>query len=544
MQQTLRRRLELAQTQLGRLQLLADLEQRAAHVRGAASRERHELYARRPSAFCTECITMPPGRTWAPYQLDVLDTLAEHGRAAVRGPRGMGKTTIASAAVHWFARTREALGLDWKILTTAGVFRHLYRALWPEVHKWAPRVGGLYLPLRPERELLTAAIQLPHGAAFAAVARNPDMIESAHADQLLIIVDEAKSVPDAIFDALEGSLTGEEGQYVLALSTPGPPAGRFYQIHQGRIPGWKPVHVTKADALAAGRVSTASVERRAQYWGTDSALYRQQVEGEFAADDENAIIPLSWVEAAMERWHAWREVGRPKAAAEVPADHPERAAWEAVGSPVADGLPAYGVDVATTGADSSVIARRVGVHTVELVYTQGNSVMGVTAKVQNTVRKAEAKSAPVAVDMIGVGSGVASRLDELGYRVIKYTGSASTKRRTADRSFGFANTRTAAYWHLRELLNPDTGARLMLPPHEQLTADLTTPKMLEPLTGIPPKLRMEKKEDLIRRLGRSPDYGDAVVMAYWVDAMGATPAAASRPGRGARLPRGGLSPLG
>lgn len=544
MDQTLKRRVELASAQLARLRLLANLEARVRDVRGAASRDRHETYAARPSLFCTECVTMPQGRTFAPYQLDALDQLADHGRAAVRGPRGMGKTTIASAAVLWFAHTREALGLDWKILTTAGVFRHLYRALWPEVHKWAPRIGGLYTPLRPERELLTAAIQLRYGSAFAAVAKNPDMIESAHADQLLIIVDESKSVPDSIFDALEGSLTGDSGQYVLALSTPGPPAGRFYQIHQGRVPGWKTIHVTKDDAVSAGRVSTASVERRAQYWGTDSALYRQQIEGEFAADDENAVIPLSWVEAAMERWHAWRDADRPKTAGDVPLDHAGYGPWLAAGSPVADGAPSYAVDVATTGADASVIARRIGSHVVELAYTQGNSVMAVTAKVQGLVRKAHASTAPIAVDTIGVGSGVASRLDELGYRVVKYTGSAGTKRRTADRSFGFANTRTAAYWHLRELLNPDTGAAIMLAPQEQLVADLTTPKMLEPLTGMPPKLRMERKEDLVKRLGRSPDYGDAVVMAYWIDTVHAGPVAASRPSQGARLPRGGLSPLG
>lgn len=521
MDQTLKRRLDLARSQLARLELLADLERRAAALRSAANRAAHERYAQTPSLFLTECVELPPGRAFAPYQLDALDALAGHGRVAVRGPRGLGKTTIAAAAVHWFARTRDALGQDWKILTTAGVWRHLYRALWPEVHKWAPRVGGLYAPLRADRELLKAGIQLLHGQAFGAVAKNADMIESAHADQLLIIIDEAKSVPEPIWDALEGSLTGEDGQYVLAGSTPGPPAGRFYAIHQGRVGGWHVRHVTKTEAVDAGRVSVASIARREQYWGTDSALYRQQVLGEFAADDESAVIPLSWVEAAMERWHAWR-------------DEEHRADL--------DGDAAYGVDVATTGTDSSVIARRIGIHVVELVYTRGNSVMGVTAKVQGAVRKAHAATAPVAVDTIGVGAGVASRLAELGYNVVHYTGSAGTKRRTRDREFGFANTRAAAYWHLRELLDPEQGPGIMLPPHEQLTADLTTPKVLEPLTGMPPKIRIERKEDLVKRLGRSPDFGDAVVMAYWIGAEHA-PATAARPGS-ARLPRRGLTPLG
>ncbi len=519
--QTLKRRVELARVQLAQLRTLEGLEAKAKRIRDHADRERHEYYRALPSAFVRDNVTLAAGRDFAPYQLDALDELAEHHRLALRGPRGLGKTAVASLAVNWFSRTRDALGLDWKILTTAGVYRHLYRALWPEVHKWAARFGaGLYAPLREDKELLTASIQLPHGQAFGAVAKNPDLIESAHADELLIIIDEAKSVPEAIWDALEGSLTGETGQYVLALSTPGPPAGRFYAIHQGTVPGWRARKVTTAEAVAAGRVSRASVERRAQYWGTDSALYRQQVDGDFAADDEGAIIPLSWVEAAMERWHAWKEDGRPEL----------------------DGRPSYAVDVATTGADSSVIARRVGIHVVELAYTRGNSVMGVTARVQGFVRKAHAKVAPIVVDTIGVGSGVASRLDELDYRTVKYTGSAATKRRTADREFGFSNTRTAAYWHLRELLDPETGAGIMLPPHEQLTADLTTPKLLEPLTGSPPKLRMERKEDLVARLGRSPDFGDAVVMAYWLDAARGDVETA-KPAAAGRLPRRGVSPL-
>ena len=521
MQRTINRRIELAREQLQQLRQLEALEARAAAIRTQVDRVQHEHYKSLPSAFARDNIALPPGRTFAPYQLEALDELAEHHRLALRGPRGLGKTTTASIAVHWFARTREALGLDWKILTTAGLYRPLYRAPWPEAHECAARTGAcLYAPLREDKELLTASIQLPHGQAFGAVAKNPDLIESAHADELLIIIDEAKSVPEVIWDALEGSLTGETGQYVLAMSTPGPPAGRFYAINQGTVEGWRVRKVTTDEAIAAGRVSRASVERRAQYWGTDSALYRQQVIGDFAADDESAVIPLSWVEAAMERWHAWRDQGRPEL----------------------EGRASYAVDVATTGADSSVIARRVGLHVVELAYTRGNSVMGVTAKVQGFVRKAHAKVAPVAVDSIGVGAGVASRLDELGYRTVKYTGSAATKRRTADREFGFNNVRTAAYWHLRELLDPETGPGIMLPPHEQLTADLTTPKMLEPLTGSPPRLRMEKKTDLVARLGRSPDYGDAVAMAYWID-VARSEVGAAKPQHAARLPRRGVSPL-
>lgn len=486
------------------------------------NRSRLEHYARNPADWVTDSIDWPRRRTVAPYQLEALQSLADNHRFALRGPRGLGKTTTASLAVLWFALTREYLGLDWKVLTTAGVARHLLRALWPEIHKWAPRIrGGLYTPPVPEKQLLTASLQMRHGQAYYAVARNPDLIEGAHADEILILIDEAKSVPEPIWDALEGALTGEEGQYALALSTPGAPAGRFYEIHSGRHADWSHRHVTRDEAIAAKRISRKWADARAASWGVTSALYRQQVEGAFAADDENAIIPLSWVEAAFERWHAWAKAGRPvDPAAPPPTDPDALAEWLLAGSPVAAGAWSYGVDVATSGSDKTVVAHRRGQHITRFDYEGTGDTMATVTKMQALIpddRKAERWSV---VDVAGVGTGVADRLAELDYRVKRYTGAASTSATDHSGEFGFNNTRSAAYWHLRELLDPGRplAEAIMLPPKQELLADLTTPTW-RIITGSPPKIAIETKDDLVKRLGRSPDFGDAVVMAYWLDAM-------------------------
>lgn len=511
---------ERASARLARLQRLAELKARAVEAERDRSRDRLEHYARHPAAWSRDALVMPRGRVAAPYQLEILELLSEHHRVAARGPRGMGKTTTASWAVLWFASTRDALGLDWKILTTAGVLRHLTRALWPEIHKWAPRLSGLYTPPVPDKQLLTASLQLDHGQAYGAVARDPNLIEGAHADEILILIDEAKSVPEPIWDALEGALTGEEGQYALALSTPGQPAGRFYEIHTGRHPDWIARHVTTDEAVAARRISRRWVQARAAGWGAESALYRQQALGEFAADDENAVVPLSWVEAAFARWEAWREAGRPPL----------------------EGDRSVAVDVATTGADKTVIAHRIGRHVFEFRYTAKGGTMDTVAKVQEVVTEKQKASRPAVVDVVGVGVGVADRLEELGYKVERYNGAASTSFTDRSGDFGFVNVRSAAYWHLRELLSPDVpeAEAIMLPPNQSLLADLTTPTW-RITTGSPPKIAIETKVDLHKRLGRSPDFGDAVAMAYWLDAMRTpiTVAPASR----ARLDRRGLSPL-
>ena len=118
---------------------------------------------------------------------------------------------------------------------------------------------------------------------------------------------------------------------LLALSTPGSPQGRFYDIHAHR-PGyedWHARHVTLADAIEAGRISPEWAEQRRRQWGEQSTIYVNRVLGEFHAGDEDSVIPLAWAEAAVERWHDWDEAGR----ADLPGPH------------------IIGVDVARSGED-------------------------------------------------------------------------------------------------------------------------------------------------------------------------------------------------
>ncbi|QIY99436.1 hypothetical protein HEP87_42915 [Streptomyces sp. S1D4-11] len=101
------------------------------------------------------------------------------------------------------------------------------------------------------------------------------------------------------------------------------------------------------------------------------------------------------------------------------------------------------------------------------------------------------------------------------------TPAAGTKLRTRDGQYGFTNTRSAAYWRLRELLDPAFGSQLALPPDDLLVSDLTTPTW-DITTGVPPKIKVEPKGDVVARLGRSPDRGDAVAMAMYADHLAAS----------------------
>jgi len=103
-------------------------------------------------------------------------------------------------------------------------------------------------------------------------------------------------------------------------------------------------------------------------------LFRARVLGEFPDSDEEALIPLRWIEAAMER--------------RLPAEGMKRAA----------------ADVARFGDDSTVIGVRVGPVVTRLDVTRGADTMEVAGKIARLAYDEHPES--IAVDSIGLGAGV------------------------------------------------------------------------------------------------------------------------------------------
>jgi hypothetical protein len=271
-----------------------------------------KLYFDSPAKFARDCILWPDGEALTFYQEEILESIPELERVAIRGPHGLGKSMMCSTSILWFALTREALRLDWKLPVTASVGNQLKNYLWPEVKKWSRRLdwNKIGRPAFNQRnELLTLELHQVFGQAFCVAPEEPGKIEGAHADHLYFCYDEAKLIPDGIWDAAEGAFSGagkDTGRYAfaLAISTPGEPTGRFHAIHQRAkgLKAWTPRHVTVDEAIQAGRISRQWVEEKKLQWGEKSALYQQKVLGNFASSDQDSIIPMDWVEAAANRY--------------------------------------------------------------------------------------------------------------------------------------------------------------------------------------------------------------------------------------------------
>lgn len=212
-------------------------------------------------------------------------------------------------------------------------------------------------------------------------------------------------------------------------------------------------------------------------------------DGNFMAarqDAANQVIPLAWVREAQARWTT------------TPPDHAP--------------MCAMGVDVAQGGQDQTVIACRwdgwfAPLEAVPGAQTpDGPSVAGlVIARRRN--------QCAVVLDMGGgYGGSAYDHLKANGVEVQAHKGSEASVRRTQDKVLGFVNRRSEVFWRFREALDPsqDGGSPVALPDDPELVADLTAPTFEVTPRGV----KVEPKDKLVARLGRSPDKGDAVVLAW------------------------------
>lgn len=256
-------------------------------------------WKRYPPRFAAETFAHPPTGAGDvlidPEQARILQAVADYDRVAVRTGRGVGKTAAAALIVHWWLTTRyPAL-----VVTSAGTWNHLEDKLWPEILQW-----GRQWIFREAYEYQTMGIyqrENPEGhRAEATSSDQPVNVEGFHSPHLLILIDEAKGMPDEIYDALVASLTGNEEhgleQKMVALSTPPlTKVGWFARVSSGTE--WKVVHVSGLDSPRVSRKYIAEIEKD---YGVDSPQYQAYVLGDTPESTSETVIPLKWFESCQQ----------------------------------------------------------------------------------------------------------------------------------------------------------------------------------------------------------------------------------------------------
>lgn len=233
----------------------------------------------------------------------------------------------------------------------------------------------------------------------------------------------------------------------------------------------------------------AKTNYRTQLEAMPAELRARYLRGDFtagAADDEFQVIPTEWIRAAQNRW--------------VEDD--------------GEYMEAVGIDVAQGGIDNTVMAPRWKGkkvrHWVDKLRKwkgeqtpDGASVAGLFIQLQRNAAQAN-------IDMGGgYGGSTYEKLTEAEVSCYGFVPSEGSQARTSDGRLGFKNRRAEATWRLRELLAPESTELVALPPDAQLRADLASYRWKLLSGGI---IQVEAKDDIKKRIGRSPDDGDAVII--------------------------------
>lgn len=246
----------------------------------------------------------------------------------------------------------------------------------------------------------------------------------------------------------------------------------------------KPISRTFIPAKVGDNPYYAGTGYVARLQSMPEPLRSQMLYGDFGAgaeDDPWQIIPTAWIRAAMDRWE--------------PRDDPGP-------------MDCLGVDVAHGGKDQTGLSERHGAWFAPLRMYPGTATPDGQA-VAGLIAATNTGGCPVNIDSGGVGASAFDISRGLGLRVVGINFGAGSDARDKTGSFGFMNLRAEMYWRFREALAPEAEEPIALPPDGELEADLAAPKWTMRLSGV----QVESKDDIKKRIGRSPDRADAVVLA-------------------------------
>lgn len=453
----------------------------------AELRQRMHRYQQDPELFAHEVL----GSRWWFRQREIAEAVASSRRTIVKSGNGVGKTYLAADLALWFLYSFPQS----TVLTTAPTWRQVRHVLWEEIRR------RFRMALKPlPGVLLTTRICAGDGWQGLGLATTDGVrFQGFHAQNLLVILDEAGGIPGEIWEAVEGVAVGANNR-ILAIGNPLHASGRFYEIFRGSGE-WRRItmnalehpNITGEGPVVPGAVTREAVRQRVAEWceelpeGADAGpdafewegrryvpgnLFRTRVLGEFPDADDDALIPLRWVEAAMER--SLPAIGRRRMAA----------------------------DVARFGGDSTVIGCRVGPVLTHMEVVRGSDTMDVAGRIAAQAYAFQPET--IAVDSIGIGAGVVDRLVELQIEGVEGVNVALPAWDTER----FANRRAELYWGLRELLR--TGG-ITLPRDADLCRELTSIRYRHTSQG---KIQIESKEEMKRRGLPSPDRADMVALLF------------------------------
>lgn len=469
-------------------------------------------------------------------QQEILSSVQHNRRTSVASGTARGKDFVAACAAvsflyltpRWKKNQNGEVELveNTKVALTAPTDRQVKNIMMPEISRLfnKAKARGVLLPGR----LTTTDIRTENEewflTGFKADEHNHEAWSGFHAVHTMFVITEATGIVDDTYGAIEGNLQGDSR--ILLVFNPNTPIGYAARSQKGdrwakyRLNSLTAPNIVQKKIVIPGQVDYEWVIDKLKNWCTridksevqeelddfcfegvwyrPEDLFRKKVLGKFPRVADDVLIPIQWIEQAHERWE--QAHGR---------------------EPINTDIRMLGVDVAGMGRDSSCFCERQGIWVAPFqTHNSGGTADHMAVAGQIIARRRKHIEMVVSIDTIGEGAGVYSRCIEMdGEKYIiscKYSEAAKGRndKELTDITgqYKFLNMRAYLFWCVRDWLNPKNNTGAMLPPDAQFDEEATEIRWAFRSDG---KIQIEPKEDIKKRIGRSPDKFDALANTFY-----------------------------
>ena len=438
-----------------------------------------------PVGFLTKVLDVKPEHVWD-KMVETAESVRDNQYTAVKAGNSLSKSYTVARLALWFLYTHYPA----TVVTTAPSQFQVEDILWREIavaHSMAKYpLGG---------EMLKTQLDLQKSfkgkkwfaTGFATrpdtVTQQATRVQGFHNYNFLFIMDEAAGVLTEIWDGAAKLMTTPRQKF-LAIGNPTVAHGDFVNCFKSKHYNKITISVFDSPNYKAGKEVIPGlsgkefVEQTIDRYGKDSNYYKAMVTGEIPSEDVDALLQLSWIEAAEKREEVDYYFGYMK----------RFVTW----------------DVADGGDDLHVIKAWENTTEVDSIELRGKKVEEAEPYVWRLLRKHRGNA--IIVDADGIGRVAVSLLEQTTDKstyIIPFFGSSTE----VNDPQTFKHKRSEAFWDMRNLFERDRISISYIPEqHEELSSLKLDQNTRQGNVAV------EAKKFLKKRLGRSPDRMDGIMM--------------------------------
>lgn len=449
----------------------------------------HETLARwrrDPVAFVREVFAAEPD-LWQREFLEAFGDPAKQ-RIAAQACAGPGKTAVLAWCGWLFLLTYASKGKHPNGAAMSITADNLKSNLWKELSVWYQKSDLLKSQFEVQA---TRIFQRQHkdtwfldARSFAKSANADEQgrtLSGLHAPYILYLIDESGDIPPSVGRAAEQGLGNCEWGKILQAGNPTSQTGLLYESVGPQSKHWTVVRITgdPNDPRRSPRINLAQAQSWIDRYGRDNPWVMSYVLGLFPPTAVMALLTPDEVRTAMQRKLALEDY-----------EFSQRR---------------IGVDVARFGDDATVFYQRQGKLLLPAVEMRGARTNEIAAKLLDLAAKWSSEMEMID-DTGGWGAGVIDQVRLAGRGIVPVNFSAKPI------DGRYLNKRAEMWFLMAEWVK---GGGALPQGDEALVAELTTPTYFF-RNG---KFALEEKDDIKARIGRSPDYADALALTFALPEM-------------------------